>query len=105
MKKKFIQLQGVLLFLFLQPVMSQDEISYGSNNGEYVSVFNTQIYYEEYGEGTPLLLLHGGGGAMHHFRKVIPELSKHFKVIAVDSPGHGRSEQADSLSYQLMADR
>jgi pimeloyl-ACP methyl ester carboxylesterase len=84
--------------------MSQDEIPYGSNNGKYVTVFDTQIYYEEYGKGTPLLLLHGGGGAMAHFRMVIPELSKHFKVIAVDSPGHGRSEQADSLSYQLMAD-
>ena len=52
----------------------------------------------------PLLLFHGGFGSIHDFQQVIPELSKHFRVIAVDSPGHGRSEQADSLSFDLMAD-
>lgn len=80
------------------------EINYGSNHGKYINLFNTNIYYEEYGSGTPLLLLHGGFGSIHDFQNVISEFAKHFKVIAVDSPGHGRSEQADSLSFDLMAD-
>ena len=81
----------------------QEQINFGSNKGKYISVFETQIYYEEYGEGPVLLLLHGGLGTIHDFARVIPELSNHFRVIAPDSPGHGRSEQADSLSFQLMA--
>src|SRR3954453_14800641 len=39
------------------------------------------------------------------FQKCIPKLSEKFRVIAIDAPGLGRSEYADSaLSYQLMAD-
>lgn len=79
-------------------------IQYGSNNGKYISINNTKVYYEEYGKGTPLLLIHGGTVSINCFRKVIPDLSKQFRVIAVDTPGHGRSQQADSMSYQLMAD-
>src|SRR3989339_713544 len=76
----------------------------------FVSIYSlpinsqTKINYEEYGKGIPLLLLHGGLGSIADFQLVIHELSKHYHVIAADRPGHGRSEQADSLSYQLMAD-
>ena len=52
----------------------------------------------------PLLLLHGGGGSIVHFEQVIPALAEKFRVIAFDSPGHGRSEMSDSLSYQLLSD-
>lgn len=90
--------------IFSTPFFAQNQIEYGSNNGEYITIQDTQIYFEEYGEGTPLLLLHGGLGSIQVFKDVIPELSKHFKVIAVDSPGHGRSEQTDTLSYQLITD-
>lgn len=79
------------------------EINYGSNSGQYIIVSNTKIYYEEYGSGMPLLLLHGGFGSIHDFQQVIPELANHFRVIAIDSPGHGRSEQAETLSFELMA--
>jgi len=84
--------------------MGQEQIQYGSTNGQYISIFDTRIYYEEYGEGTPLLLLHGGFSSINYYGMVIPELSNHFRVIALDSPGHGRSEQADTMSYQLIAD-
>lgn len=95
----------VLLFLFIFSWKSYgQEINYGSNHGKYITLSNTDIYYEEYGSGLPLLLLHGGFGSIQDFQKVIPKLAKHFRVIAVDSPGHGRSEQADTLSFNLMAD-
>ena len=82
----------------------QQAIQYGSNNGKYISINNTKVYYEEYGKGTPLLMIHGGPASIKSFRKVIPELSKQFRVIAVDTPGHGHSEQADTMSYQFMAE-
>ena len=103
MKQTILVFQAVLCSFFSNlPCLGQ--IEYGSNNGQYISINETSLYYEEYGEGTNLLLLHGGIGSIYAFRYIIPELSQHFKVIAFDSPGHGRSEQADSLSYQLMAD-
>lgn len=95
----------LILLLFICSTESWgQEINYGSNHGKYLDISNTKIYYEEYGSGIPLLLLHGGFGSIHDFQKVIPKLAKHFRVIAVDSPGHGRSEQADTLSFDLMSD-
>jgi pimeloyl-ACP methyl ester carboxylesterase len=81
-----------------------EPIKYGSNNGKYLTIHDTKIYYEEYGDGTPLLLLHQGLGSIENLSGIIPELSRHFRVIAPDAPGHGRSEQADSLSGELLAD-
>lgn len=81
-----------------------EPIKYGLNNGKYLTIHDTKIYYEEYGNGTPLLLLHAGFGSIENLSDIIPELSKHFRVIAPDAPGHGRSEQADSLSGDLLAD-
>jgi len=92
-----------ILFLWISPIYGQQKIKYGSNNGKYISIFNTKIYYEEYGKGTPLILLQGGMGSIEDFALCIPELSKHFRVIAPDTPGQGRSELADSMSYELMA--
>lgn len=101
-----VLLLGLLFFISIYsvPINSQAKINYGSNKGKYISIDNTKIYYEEYGKGVPLLLLHGGLGSIADFQLVIPVLSKYYRVIAADRPGHGRSEQADSLSYQLMAD-
>lgn len=41
------------------------------------------------GSGPDLLLLHGTGGSTHGWSGVLPALSKHFRVIAPDLPGHG----------------
>jgi len=82
------------------------KIEYGSNNGRVLNINGKDIYYEEYGQGTPLLLLSGGGinRSIRDFGKCIPGLSEHYRVIAPDTPGQGRSEQTDSLSYDLLTD-
>jgi len=103
MKLKRLCIALVLLFI-CSTKSSGQEINFGSNDGKYISISDTKIYYEEYGTGEPLLLFHGGFGSIHDFQKVIPKLAKHFRVIALDSPGHGRSEQADTLSFDLMSD-
>jgi pimeloyl-ACP methyl ester carboxylesterase len=83
-----------------------NKIEFGSHNGSVININGKNIYYEEYGQGTPLLLLSGGGinRSIRDFGKCIPELSKHYRVIAPDTPGQGRSEQTDSLSYDLLTD-
>jgi pimeloyl-ACP methyl ester carboxylesterase len=83
-----------------------NKIEFGSNNGSVININGKNIYYEEYGQGTPLLLLSGGGinRSISDFGKCIPELSKHYRVIAPDTPGQGSSEQTDSLSYNLLTD-
>jgi pimeloyl-ACP methyl ester carboxylesterase len=80
------------------------KIAYGSNDGRHIIINNRKIYFEEYGQGTPLLLLSGGGinRSIRDFGKCIPTLSKYYRVIAPDTPGQGRSEQTDSLSYDLL---
>ena len=83
--------------------IGQPAIDYGSHDGRYVQVFDTRLYYEEYGEGPPVILLHGGLGSIAAFSNIIPELAAHFRVIAIDSPGHSRSYGIDSLSYQIIA--
>lgn len=95
---------GIILVACTQAKESVESIKYGSNNGKYLTIHDTKIYYEEYGNGTPLLLLHQGLGSIENLSDVIPELSRHFRVIAPDAPGHGRSEQADSLSGDLLAE-
>ncbi|CAL1517673.1 alpha/beta hydrolase [Chitinophaga sp. MM2321] len=95
---------SMLTILLYSLCFSQDTVPYSSNNGKYITVNGTQLYYEEYGQGTPLIAIHGGLSSIKDIAPLIPELSKKFRVIAVDCPGQGRSEQADSLGYQLLAD-
>ncbi len=95
----------VLLLLLLTPAL-ECQINYGSNEqaGKYVDVNDVKVYCETYGTGEPLLLLHGNGGSIENFLYQIPELSKHFKVIAVDSRAQGKStDSGREITYALMA--
>jgi pimeloyl-ACP methyl ester carboxylesterase len=49
------------------------------------------IHYREYGQGVPLVLLHANPGDSQDFDAIIPELSKTYRVIALDWPGYGQS--------------
>jgi pimeloyl-ACP methyl ester carboxylesterase len=63
------------------------------------------MYYETYGEGEPLLIIHGNGGSINNFLYQIPYFSKSYKVILADSRAQGKSvDSKDSLSYEMMAD-
>ncbi|MBO2453178.1 alpha/beta fold hydrolase [Actinomadura barringtoniae] len=48
----------------------------------------------EAGTGTPLVLMHGTGGHLEAFARNVPALAEHFRVIAYDFPGHGRTSLA-----------
>ena len=54
-----------------------------------------KLYYEACGEGFPLVLLHGNGENLHYFDRQIPAFSSLYRVIAVDTRGHGKSPRGD----------
>lgn len=80
---------------------------YGNNPaaGKYVSVGDTKIYYEVYGKGEPLLVLHGGGvGCTYEMGRFIDELSKDYMVIAPSTRGQGKSGiGTKAITYEQKA--
>lgn len=72
----------------------------------YADVNGLRMYYEIYGEGKPLVLIHGGGSTIQtSFEKVIPLFAKSHKVIAVELQAHGRtSDRNADLSFEQDAD-
>ena len=97
-----------LAYCFSQPTHSSGSttVPYGRNSaaGHYTSINGIQLYYEMYGSGKTLLMLHGNGGAIDAFSNQIPFFEKHFRVVAVDSRLQGKSGgEDDTLSYDMMA--
>jgi pimeloyl-ACP methyl ester carboxylesterase len=70
-------------------------------NGKFAMLKGLKIYYEESGNGMPLILLHSFGETCSQWESFIPELSKHYRVIAVDLPGQGRSDYMDTTNVYL----
>lgn len=81
--------------------------TYGKNKdaGKFYNIRGFKMYTETYGKGQPLLIIHGNGGSINNFLYQIPYFSKKYKVIIADSRAQGNSkDEADSLSYEMMAD-
>jgi pimeloyl-ACP methyl ester carboxylesterase len=67
-------------------------------------VNDIQMYYAVYGEGDPVLLIHGGLGNADVWGFQVPALAENHKVIVADSRGHGRSTRSEQpFGYELMA--
>ena len=64
--------------------------------GHTVQINDIEMYYEEYGAGKPLVLLHGFGGCVQNWHPFTAELSKYYKLIAVDLRGHGYSTNPEN---------
>jgi pimeloyl-ACP methyl ester carboxylesterase len=80
---------------------------YGNNPkaGHYIQSGDAKIYYEVYGKGNPIVLLHGGiVGSILEMYPFIDSLKKHYRVIAVSTRGHGKSEMGSQTpSYETKA--
>jgi pimeloyl-ACP methyl ester carboxylesterase len=73
--------------------------------GHYVQANGLNMYYEEYGSGKPLILLHGGTVTSQMWQPFLPSFVPHFRVITPDSRAHGKTNNPNGeLSYHLMAD-
>jgi pimeloyl-ACP methyl ester carboxylesterase len=78
-----------------QPANVVNTIPYGNNPkaGHYVQAKDAKIYYEVYGKGEPIVLLHGGlFGSSVEFSDFINHFKDNYQVIAISTRGHGKSE-------------
>jgi pimeloyl-ACP methyl ester carboxylesterase len=76
-----------------------------AGSGQYAEVNGVNLYYETYGAGKPLVLLHGGLGSGEMFAPILPALAEHHQVIVPDLQGHGRTADIDRpIDVRLMAD-
>ena len=72
---------------------------------EFVDCGDARIAFYDIGRGKPLVLLHGNGEDSSYWKAQIPEFTRFYRVIAVDSRGHGASDNgAQGLSFALMAE-
>ncbi|MBS1608458.1 MAG: alpha/beta hydrolase [Bacteroidetes bacterium] len=92
---------SIILFSVLNATFSQEKAQTG-----YAPVNGLKMYYEIHGDGQPLVLIHGSFMTINTaFNALIPALSKHRKVIAVELQGHGRTADTDRpFSFESMAD-
>jgi pimeloyl-ACP methyl ester carboxylesterase len=71
--------------------------------GKFMTIDGCRIHYVEAGEGRPIVCIHGLGAQLHQFRStLLPELSRDFRVIALDRPGSGYSTRPFAASGRVM---
>jgi pimeloyl-ACP methyl ester carboxylesterase len=102
-----LALVSFLFFVCLAALYGQAPVNYGSNPaaGSTFTHDGIKLYYEVYGAGEPILLVHGGGLSIASFKAQIEYFRQHYKVIAMDSRDQGRSgDSPDEITYEKMAD-
>jgi pimeloyl-ACP methyl ester carboxylesterase len=98
---------ALCLFSGVAIVQTTQPIRYGNNPavGRFYDLHGFRMYTEVYGNGEPLLMIHGNGGSIKAFSHNIPELAKHFRVIVADSRSQGKSLDPDHpITFEMMAD-
>ncbi len=96
----------VLLLIVFQSFSQEVKPEYGSNKtvGKFIKINGVNLYYEIYGKGEPLLLIHGNSTGIKGWSAQIDYFSKKYQVVAVDCRGRGKSELGkDSLTYLQQA--
>lgn len=104
MKKRILLLYFIIFLTYSS--YGQEKIEYGNNTkvGKFIQINDIKMYYEVYGEGKPLLLIHGNKTGIKGWKPQIDYFAKKYKVFAVDCRGRGKSELGkDSLSYKQIA--
>jgi pimeloyl-ACP methyl ester carboxylesterase len=97
-------------YLLVSPLKAQvhfDSAALGKNQkaGAWAAIRGIKMYYEVYGQGDPVLMIHGNGGSIDNYRFQVPYFLRNYKVIVADSRAQGRTKDSgDSLSYEMMAD-
>jgi len=97
-----------LFFTFVNLFAFSQQVPYGNNSqtGKYFNIGDVKIYYEIYGKGKPIVLLHGGVyGYIDEFEYFIPKLAEKFQVICIATRGHGKSDIGhEPYSYRQRAE-
>lgn len=100
---------GLLLSLVLTSAVARGGEAvppYGENSaaGGYAQINGIKMYYEVYGQGKPLALIHGSGQSIAAMKPQIEYFSRNYKVVVADSRAHGKSGLGEgTLTYGQMA--
>jgi pimeloyl-ACP methyl ester carboxylesterase len=98
--------KSILLIAIIMSTASQSNAQQGKPvSSGYAPVNGISVYYEVYGEGRPIVLLHGAYLTIDsNWGQLIPQLSKTRKVIAVELQGHGHTPFSErTLSRATLA--
>ncbi len=103
---KSLTLVVIIFFISGQYCFAQKKINPIKMKSGYSNVNGLKLYYEIYGEGKPLVLIHGGGSTIQtNFGKLIPLLAKHRKIVAMELQAHGRTnDRGVPSSFEQDAD-
>ncbi|HTN45649.1 MAG TPA: alpha/beta hydrolase [Flavipsychrobacter sp.] len=103
---RIVLLLMICNLVFNAQANAQKQTDYGNNPaaGHYILLNGAKHYYEVYGEGKPLLLIHGNSTPIRGWAPQIDFFSRKYKVYAIDCRGRGKSELGkDSLTYIQQA--
>src|SRR5689334_16707452 len=94
------------IIIFLLTIIQIQMNAQQKQAGHYAMVNGLNIYYEIHGAGKHLVLLHGGGSTITTtYGRILPQLAKTHKVIAVELQAHGRTKDINRpLSFEQDAD-
>jgi len=96
-----------LMIVPLTPALAQMEAVTmpNPNQAGYAQVNGVEVYYAVYGDGAPLVLLHGGLMAGSGFAPILDTLAMHHRVVTIDLQGHGHTLPFDRpMTFEAMAD-
>ncbi|WP_296686119.1 alpha/beta hydrolase [Flavobacterium sp.] len=97
----------VFVYIIFCGALWSQKLPYGNNSqaGHYVQANDAKLYYEIYGSGQPIVLLHGGiMGSIDEMTDFIDNLKSSYQVIAMATRGHGKSEIGTApITYDLKA--
>src|SRR5215510_8598948 len=98
-------LKSMLLITIMFAALRSNAQQIKPSTSGYAPVNGIKVYYEVYGEGRPLVLLHGAFMTIDlNWGQLITELSKTRKVIAIELQGHGHTPYSDrKLSHATLA--
>jgi len=94
-----------LLYIIMMITVMQSYAQIKPSAQGLVHLKDSKVYYEVYGTGKPIVLLHGAFMTIStNWNQLIPELSKNRKVIAIELQGHGHSPYSDrKFDHAILA--
>ena len=96
MMTKTLKYTSTIFVLMICALIGPTAVSAFDGESQYAKLDGARVHYKNYGKGKEaLVLVHGWGCNLNHWRDQIPDLSKRNRVIALDLLGHGASDKPD----------
>ncbi|HMV44104.1 MAG TPA: alpha/beta hydrolase [Leptospiraceae bacterium] len=76
-----------------------DTVNFETAEEHWIEIDGLKIHYREAGEGKCLVLIHAAGHSLEDFNSIFDKLKTSYRVIAIDLPGHGKSDLFDPPTF------